>query len=119
MGKGAAGGAEMESYSHATEPRAVANRQKYRDPLVDENGVPQNIMFDRRVVRGSTYAQPIDTPSQMEELERTKRMATTNRMKQQSMDGGTRARTPDAVDGRKHIDVQTENYLEELTDAVR
>jgi hypothetical protein len=27
-----------------------------------------------------------------------------------------RARTPDAVAGRKHADAQTENYLEELTD---
>lgn len=27
-------------------------------------------------------------------------------------------RTPDAVDGRKHIDIQTDMYLEELTDTV-
>ena len=29
-----------------------------------------------------------------------------------------RSKTPDAVDGRKHIDVQTELYLEELSDRV-
>ena len=29
-----------------------------------------------------------------------------------------RPRTPEAVDGRKHIDVQTELYLEELSDRV-
>ena len=49
------------SYSHATEPQAVANRSKFRAPA-DANGQSSNIMFDRRVVRGSTYAQPIDTP---------------------------------------------------------
>jgi hypothetical protein len=29
-----------------------------------------------------------------------------------------RPKTPEAVDGRKHIDVQTELYLEELSDRV-
>ena len=27
-------------------------------------------------------------------------------------------RTPEAVDGRKHMDIQTDQYLEELTDTV-
>eukprot|EP00983_Pelagomonas_calceolata_P117560 1160427-Pelagomonas_calceolata.AAC.5 len=27
-------------------------------------------------------------------------------------------RTPEAVDGRRHIDIQTDTYLEELTDTV-
>ena len=53
----------------------------------------------------------------MQELERTKRMTAATRSDQVQDDGGRR--TPDAVEGRKHIDVQTENYLEELTDAVR
>ena len=30
----------------------------------------------------------------------------------------TRPKTPEAVDGRKHMDVQTELYLEELSDRV-
>jgi hypothetical protein len=47
------------SYSHATEPRAVENRKKFREPPGYGNA---NIMYDRRVVRGSTYSQPIDTP---------------------------------------------------------
>lgn len=47
------------SYAHASEPRAVANRKKFREPAAEQ---PANIMFDRRVVRGSTYSQPIDTP---------------------------------------------------------
>jgi hypothetical protein len=47
------------SYSHATEPRAVENRKKFREPTGYGNA---NIMYDRRVVRGSTYSQPIDTP---------------------------------------------------------
>lgn len=53
--------AAAPGYSHATEPRAVANRSKFRAPE-GADGQASNIMFDRRVVRGSTYAQPIDTP---------------------------------------------------------
>ena len=54
----------------------------------------------------------------MQELERTKRMTAAARSG--AMQGGDgRVSTPDAVEGRKHIDIQTENYLEELTDAVR
>jgi hypothetical protein len=53
--------AAAPGYSHATEPRAVANRSKFRAPEGGD-GQAANIMFDRRVVRGSTYAQPIDTP---------------------------------------------------------
>eukprot|EP01043_Picozoa_sp_COSAG02_P091492 COSAG02_NODE_28210_length_594_cov_0.618182_1_plen_90_part_10 len=53
--------AAAPGYSHATEPRAVANRSKFRAPEGGD-GAASNIMFDRRVVRGSTYAQPIDTP---------------------------------------------------------
>lgn len=56
--------------------------------------------------------------SQMQELERTKRMTAAARSRGMQQSGG-RVGTPDAVEGRKHIDIQTENYLEELTDAVR
>ena len=48
--------AAAPSYSHATEPRAVANRSKFRAPE-GADGQASNIMFDRRVVRGSTYVQ--------------------------------------------------------------
>ena len=48
---------QAPSYSHSTQPKAAANRSKFRNPDAESN-----IMFDRRVVRGSTYAQPIDTP---------------------------------------------------------
>jgi len=112
-----AGAITEQVYSHASEPRAVDQRKtkkaKYRDPL--ENPVIQqsnfNLMFDRRVVRGNTYAAhivPVDSMS----------MTSTKR--------GTRRRTvvprppgtPNPVEGRRHMDIQTDTYLEELTDIV-
>ncbi|KAL5009767.1 hypothetical protein ScPMuIL_012072 [Solemya velum] len=85
-------------------------------------GVPQygNIMYDRRIVRGNTYAQhtlpahaqpdPIEIQRQQENR---RRAIARKRAKDQ-----LRPRSPEPVEGRKHIDVQTELYLEELSDRV-
>merc|ERR1712227_109620 len=98
-----------QPYQHATEPRAVRQRKKYREPLSDKNGVavPRNIMFDRRVVRGSTYAQPISAQAQ----ETTSKTKSSRPVKTEPQPVTEVA----PVDGRKHIDVQTESYLEELS----
>ena len=52
-------------YTFASEPRAVAPRRKYRDSAPsssphlpqteEEDATSNNIMFDRRVMRGNTY----------------------------------------------------------------
>jgi len=111
------------TYTFASQPRAVPQRKKYRDPLQEQqtSTVPYgNIMYDRRIVRGNTYAQhtlpataqpdPIEIQRQ-QEVRRRKIAA--KRAKDQ-----LRPRSPDPVEGRKHIDVQTELYLEELSDRV-
>ena len=53
---------------------------------------------------------PIEISRQQEQR---RRMIARKRAKEQ-----LRPRSPDPVDGRKHIDVQTELYLEELSDRV-
>eukprot|EP00057_Strongylocentrotus_purpuratus_P031143 XP_783727.1 PREDICTED: radial spoke head protein 3 homolog isoform X1 [Strongylocentrotus purpuratus] len=110
------------TYTFASQPRAVPQRKKYRDPLAQNpEAVPiGNIMYDRRIVRGNTYAQhtlpataqpdPIEIQRQ-QEIRRRKIAA--KRAKDQ-----LRPRSPEPVEGRKHIDVQTELYLEELSDRV-
>jgi len=59
------------AYQHAEAPRSVAasrgTKSKYRPPPQQEqfgNSLvgPSNIMFDRRVVRGNTYAAQIIPP---------------------------------------------------------
>lgn len=77
-------------------------------------------MYDKRIVRGNTYAQhtlpasaqpdPIEIQRQQEGR---RRAAARKRAKQQ-----LRPRSPDPVEGRQHRDVQTELYLEELSDRV-
>ncbi|XP_009876396.1 PREDICTED: radial spoke head protein 3 homolog, partial [Apaloderma vittatum] len=77
-----------------------------------------NLMYDRRVVRGNTYAlqfTPVSTqPSPLEirrQREAQKRALARKRAKEQMQ-----LRTPEPVEGREHVHVQTELYLEEICD---
>eukprot|EP00326_Haptolina_ericina_P039246 CAMPEP_0181245602 /NCGR_PEP_ID=MMETSP1096-20121128/43525_1 /TAXON_ID=156174 ORGANISM="Chrysochromulina ericina, Strain CCMP281" /NCGR_SAMPLE_ID=MMETSP1096 /ASSEMBLY_ACC=CAM_ASM_000453 /LENGTH=380 /DNA_ID=CAMNT_0023342317 /DNA_START=46 /DNA_END=1188 /DNA_ORIENTATION=+ len=106
-------------YSHATQPHTVAasSRRKYREPM-EENLVPNpnNIMYDKRVVRGNTYAaQILPATAQAEQQLEMERSAQKSRSKRPKP-AAPKPETPEPVEGRKHIDVQTEQYLEELTD---
>ncbi|XP_067946043.1 radial spoke head protein 3 homolog [Watersipora subatra] len=114
------------TYTYSSQPRAAPQRKKFRNDTdqapIDPNGPAPfgNIMWDKRVVRGNTYAQhtlpaaaqpdPIEIQRQQEQR---RRMVARKRAKEQ-----LRPRSPDPVEGRKHIDVQTELYLEELSDRV-
>lgn len=73
---------------------------------------PANIMFDRRVVRGNTYAAqilPAEAPT----------LSPTSQVKQRRRKPAPKKpATPPPVQGRQHIELQTDAYLEELADVV-
>ncbi|KAL7872246.1 hypothetical protein SRHO_G00072290 [Serrasalmus rhombeus] len=107
-----------ETYTFSSRPRPVPARLKYKEHSISQNdgqGIYGNIMYDRRVVRGNTYAQHVLPGPDLVEIQRQqearKRAIAKNRAKEQF-----RSRTPDALQGRKHTDMQTELYLEELSD---
>ncbi|ELT95389.1 hypothetical protein CAPTEDRAFT_226249 [Capitella teleta] len=111
-----------EIYTFASKPHAVPQRRKYREPVPEGEAcaLVGNIMYDRRIVRGNTYAQNIlpasaqpDTIEIQRQQEARRRAIAKKRAKQQ-----LRPKSPEPVEGRKHIDVQTELYLEELSDRV-
>merc|ERR1712093_626036 len=105
------------AYQFASEPRAVAPRKKYREEPAP-GGSNANIMWDRRVVRGNTYAAQIvatAAPDVVQQLQRD--VQDQNRPKQRDTKE-FRAPTPEPVQGRHHIDVQTDAYLEEVSDKV-
>jgi len=99
---------QMQNFASA--PQAVGNR-KYR---AQEDAPMNNIMYDRRVVRGSNYVsggQPQPDPADVRkqrEAQRRRLMAANKTAK--------RSGTPEPVRGRKHMDVQTDSYLEEMTE---
>lgn len=111
------------TYTFASRPRPVQpSRKKYRDDGRDD-GAPHpygNIMYDRRIVRGNTYAQNVlpataqPDPIEIQKQQEARRRAIARKRATEQL----KPRTPEAIEGRKHMDVQTELYLEELTDRV-
>lgn len=112
-------------YTFSSRPRAVPNRPKYRqaDPsLNEEQSSYGNIMYDRRVVRGNTYAQHIipitSQPDPVEFFRQQQQEARRRAMSRKQLKEQFNSKTPDPLEGRKNIDVQTELYLEELIDRI-
>mmetsp|Transcript_14314 Transcript_14314/g.21431 ORF Transcript_14314/g.21431 Transcript_14314/m.21431 type:complete len:372 (-) Transcript_14314:208-1323(-) len=117
----------QEKYSYASQPHAapVKRRPKYRNendpgpPEPYDGNVSLNMMHDPRVVRGNTYAAKVMTSSvkqeqlhlQKENSRRVKQEATKRRNT-----NTVRVGTPPPVEGRVHMTIQTENFLEDLTD---
>jgi hypothetical protein len=108
-------------YQFSAEPRTVkAKVGKYRD---QEDGTrPTNIMIDKRVVRGNTFASMIIPASTQQELEK-KQEADKKKLSQFqtkektiSNEAERETGTPEPVEGRQHIDIQTDNIPEELSE---
>ena len=108
-------------YQFSAEPRTVkAKIGKYRDQ--EDSSRPVNIMIDKRVVRGNTFASmmiPASTQQEIEkkqQFERKQLSQTQGKDKTASREGEREVSTPEPVEGRQHIDVQTENIPEELSE---
>jgi hypothetical protein len=121
------------TYTFQQPPQAVGPGQaqgKYRDPFQGGKKPTGNIMHDRRVVRGNTHAATVLTQSAQAELIRAQKEAESQKKtgsqkakKTTTAAGSTalaeqvkRSSTPDPIEGRKHMDIQTEQYLEDLKD---
>ncbi|CAM9605550.1 unnamed protein product, partial [Scytosiphon promiscuus] len=133
----AAAGGTQAAFTYSSEPQAVppkrsSVRSKYREDTapspdaaqwIDENDMlaSNNIMYDRRVVRGNTYAAQVVTQSAQRESSRLRqeherRMRLEALRRRQAAEFSNMPRTPPPVEGRMHMDAQTEEFLEELTD---
>jgi len=107
----------MSSYDYASEPQAApvgGKKKKYRDENEEADASDHlNLMQDPRVKRGNTYAAEVMTSS-------TKKDNARKKPSRRSMGRGPgttrRSSTPPPVEGRVHSDMQTEEFLEELTD---
>merc|ERR1719158_2793335 len=104
------------AYQFSSEPRAVAPRKKFREP--ETNQGQTNIMWDRRVVRGNTYAAQIVATAAPDVVQQLQRDVQDQNHPKQRDANEFRAPTPEPVQGRHHIDVQTDAYLEEVSDKV-
>lgn len=100
-----------EVQQFASAPQAVRTREKFRD---EADMGKSNIMNDKRVVRGNTYASLVEPKQDMAEVQK-QREAQRRRLMRANQTKKKPA-TPDATFGRKHMDMQTDSYLEELTE---
>jgi len=103
-----------EVQQFATQPQAVGTRNKFRTDEFDSTTGKNNIMADKRVVRGNTYASLVAPKQDMADVQKQReaqrrRLMRANQTKK-------RMGTPEAIPGRKHMDIQTDSYLEELTE---
>jgi radial spoke head protein 3 len=98
-------------FSYTSEPHAapVKAKGKYRDEDAASADGAGNLMSDPRVVRGSTYAAKVTTQDD-------RKMPKAPRRMRRGMGGTRRSGTPPPVQGRSHMDMQTDDVLEELTD---
>ncbi|KAL5457495.1 hypothetical protein EMCRGX_G034761 [Ephydatia muelleri] len=113
---------ESETYTYSSQPKPIQQRKKYRSTY-------GNIMYDKRIVRGNTYAlhtlpasvQP--NPLELQRQQEAKRRLVAQKRAKELI----RIRSPEPSSSRwrdlflniyAHIDVQTELYLEEITDRV-
>uniref|UniRef100_A0A8C5G5J0 Radial spoke head 3 n=1 Tax=Gouania willdenowi TaxID=441366 RepID=A0A8C5G5J0_GOUWI len=112
---------QSEMNSLFSRQKALEERSKYRVGQ-SENRRPKNgnIMVDRRVVRGNTYSQhfrPATVQPHPPEIKRQqppekKEVNVRRRAKEKQVQHATPG--PEPVQVRKHMDTQTDLYLEEL-----
>nr|XP_048700079.1 radial spoke head protein 3 homolog [Caretta caretta]XP_048700080.1 radial spoke head protein 3 homolog [Caretta caretta] len=113
------------TYSYCSRPRTLPARRRYRgapghSEQEEEPVRYANLMYDRRVVRGNTYAlHALPWTAQPDPLEiQRQREAHRKALARKRAKEQLHSRTPEPVEGRKHVDVQTELYLEELGDRI-
>ncbi|XP_051906788.1 radial spoke head protein 3 homolog [Hippocampus zosterae] len=104
------------TYVFASRPRPVESRSKFSGSPTES---PQygNIMYDRRVIRGNVHGQhmlPAKTTMQGADIQQQHRFRRRSVEFMRSRDH-VWFKTHDNLPGRKHIDVQTDSYLEELS----
>lgn len=104
------------TFSYSTQPHAapMKRKTKYRDDSDLPDPALSNLMHDPRVVRGSTYSMKVMSLSLKTELQPTKRISRVDAHRAKFTT--KRSSTPPAIIGRMHTDMQTEDYLEELSD---
>ncbi|ETK94093.1 hypothetical protein F442_02878 [Phytophthora nicotianae P10297] len=116
-------------YEFSSAPRSVATKRTKSSAVPNGNANgnterAQNIMFDKRVHRGSAYVMREETPESpgrgggdsRKPNKAVTRAARYQQQQQQQQQLQQRPATPPPVGDRFHMDVQTDNYLEELTD---
>lgn len=108
-------------YALSDRAKVAETRPKYREPPSEQKQrTSGNVMYDRRVFRGNTFVRhavptaPQPAPAVIRRKQPDRPRATGRRAVWEQL----RLQTTETLQGRKHMHVQTEVYLEELADVV-
>ncbi|XP_015672338.2 radial spoke head protein 3 homolog [Protobothrops mucrosquamatus] len=113
-----------ETYTYSSHPRVLPNRKRYQEHYV--NNVQEgplnygNLMYDRRVVRGNTYAMqllswsPEPAPAEIKKRHEAHKKI----LEQKERKKENEIHVPEIKDIEHRSDVQTELYLEEILDRI-
>ncbi|XP_055689329.1 radial spoke head protein 3 homolog B isoform X2 [Lutzomyia longipalpis] len=99
-------------YTWVSSPKTLSNQPKknIKNNSKDSNQPYQNMMFDKRVIRGSNFnANAATISGELDHKDTAKRRQLLRKKPRNRIVG-----TPPPVRGRRHENVQTEKYLEEL-----
>lgn len=110
--------ADVGQFEYNSSPRALYNNRKF----VAGGDAPLpygNLMFDKRVRRGSNFAQPPmggegESAAARAAEARRRSLARAKAKRQQIRGAQLRLGSPPPVPGRRHEPVQTDQYLEEI-----
>ncbi|XP_014854483.1 PREDICTED: radial spoke head protein 3 homolog isoform X1 [Poecilia mexicana] len=108
-------------FTYSSHPKPVEIR-RYRD-LPDPNQLQYgNIMYDRRVVRGNLHDQQVTSkqnnnsdPGMQQRQQAYRRRAIARKQSKEQL----KTKTPEAIQGRQHVVVQTDSFLEELSNIIQ
>jgi len=117
-------------YGFSAKPKLVKDKARFRNmtEFNDDSGKYQNMMFDRRVVRGNTHSAYVvpsvtDTARDNPAVKPNKRRVVPMRVQsKQSMDeqdtysGSQITYSPRGGPKRKHVEVFTDDMIDKLTD---
>ena len=120
-------GQQDPGYEFSARPKVVDNRPKFRDPYGQTyEYIPQNIMHDKRIARGSTHASMVipagNHPDALflekkKEQQRRAKMQQEEEARRQAEEYAQRdIKTPEPLPGRVNLGVETDPFVENLTD---
>eukprot|EP00828_Plagiopyla_frontata_P039665 TRINITY_DN5225_c0_g1_i4.p1 TRINITY_DN5225_c0_g1~~TRINITY_DN5225_c0_g1_i4.p1 ORF type:complete len:785 (-),score=152.18 TRINITY_DN5225_c0_g1_i4:68-2422(-) len=120
-------GGSIQTGDFSAKPKTIHGEiKKYRDVEDDQNEEPQgfHLMYDKRIARGNTYAAITLSNRNVDPLLRDKQPGFAQKKREmvriqtetEKKVWGEDLSTPTAVQGRRHFQMQTDKYVEQITE---
>ncbi|KAK2964602.1 putative Flagellar radial spoke protein 3 [Blattamonas nauphoetae] len=110
------------TYSYQSGAKTVQARPRFREPIpMDQKHGFGNLMYDRRIVRGTMFSPqtvPLDAEEDVRQMRRARRQRKNATQPRDAELNVMLDQQSSSIQGRINMEVQTEQYLEELSEQV-